>query len=168
MWKCYCQLAFFQVLLIKFNFYFSHNHLIHYMDISLDYVSKHVSKILSFDITCWSRLAVTWQNFKWSILLRVCQICNFMEKISRLWNEKNWTYFILIFHQKTFSGSCNFSCLYSNKIIFCLFSSAFDQKTGKKVAIKKLARPFQSAVHAKRTYRELRMLKHMNHENVSW
>ncbi|XP_064292379.1 mitogen-activated protein kinase p38a-like isoform X4 [Plodia interpunctella] len=35
-----------------------------------------------------------------------------------------------------------------------------------KVAIKKLARPFQSAVHAKRTYRELRMLKHMNHENV--
>lgn len=28
-----------------------------------------------------------------------------------------------------------------------------------KVAIKKLARPFQSAVHAKRTYRELRMLK---------
>lgn len=34
------------------------------------------------------------------------------------------------------------------------------------MAIKKLARPFQSAVHAKRTYRELRMLKHMNHENV--
>merc|ERR1711963_421657 len=30
-----------------------------------------------------------------------------------------------------------------------------------KVAIKKIARPFQSAVHAKRTYRELRMLKHM-------
>ncbi len=36
-----------------------------------------------------------------------------------------------------------------------------------KVAIKKLARPFQSKIHAKRTYRELRMLKHMNHENVS-
>merc|ERR1712001_221019 len=36
-----------------------------------------------------------------------------------------------------------------------------------KVAIKKIARPFQSAVHAKRTYRELRMLKHMVHENVS-
>lgn len=34
------------------------------------------------------------------------------------------------------------------------------------MAIKKLARPFQSAVHAKRTYRELRLLKHMNHENV--
>uniref|UniRef100_A0A1B6KES4 mitogen-activated protein kinase n=1 Tax=Graphocephala atropunctata TaxID=36148 RepID=A0A1B6KES4_9HEMI len=44
--------------------------------------------------------------------------------------------------------------------------SAVDNKYGVKVAIKKLARPFQSAVHAKRTYRELRMLKHMNHENV--
>ncbi|OXU28438.1 hypothetical protein TSAR_008410 [Trichomalopsis sarcophagae] len=41
-----------------------------------------------------------------------------------------------------------------------------DTTSGCKVAIKKLARPFQSAVHAKRTYRELRMLKHMNHENV--
>ncbi|KAE8753178.1 p38 map kinase [Frankliniella occidentalis] len=44
--------------------------------------------------------------------------------------------------------------------------SAVDSVLGCKVAIKKLARPFQSAVHAKRTYRELRMLKHMNHENV--
>ncbi|GBP96051.1 Mitogen-activated protein kinase p38b [Eumeta japonica] len=44
--------------------------------------------------------------------------------------------------------------------------SAVDTLHNMKVAIKKLARPFQSAVHAKRTYRELRMLKHMNHENV--
>ncbi|XP_026462668.1 mitogen-activated protein kinase p38b-like isoform X1 [Ctenocephalides felis] len=44
--------------------------------------------------------------------------------------------------------------------------SAVDTVHNVKVAIKKLARPFQSAVHAKRTYRELRMLKHMNHENV--
>jgi len=35
-----------------------------------------------------------------------------------------------------------------------------------RVAIKKIARPFQSAIHAKRTYRELRMLKHMRHENI--
>ena len=39
-------------------------------------------------------------------------------------------------------------------------------REGLKVAIKKLARPFQSAIHAKRTYRELCLLKHMNHENV--
>ena len=36
-----------------------------------------------------------------------------------------------------------------------------------RVALKKLARPFQSSVHALRTYRELRYLKHMKHENVS-
>uniref|UniRef100_A0A182MXD3 mitogen-activated protein kinase n=1 Tax=Anopheles dirus TaxID=7168 RepID=A0A182MXD3_9DIPT len=41
-----------------------------------------------------------------------------------------------------------------------------DTEHSVKMAIKKLARPFQSAVHAKRTYRELRMLKHMNHENI--
>lgn len=44
--------------------------------------------------------------------------------------------------------------------------SAVDTQTKKKVAIKKLARPFQTAVHAKRTYRELKLLKHMRHENV--
>jgi p38 MAP kinase len=47
-----------------------------------------------------------------------------------------------------------------------IISSCMDSVRGMKVAIKKLARPFQSAIHAKRTYRELRLLKHMNHENV--
>jgi len=47
-------------------------------------------------------------------------------------------------------------------------SSSVPQSDGSclKVAIKKIARPFQSSVHAKRTYRELRMLKHMTHENI--
>ncbi|XP_050978649.1 LOW QUALITY PROTEIN: mitogen-activated protein kinase 14B [Labeo rohita] len=44
--------------------------------------------------------------------------------------------------------------------------SALDSKTGLRVAVKKLSRPFQSIIHAKRTYRELRLLKHMKHENV--
>ncbi|XP_053562793.1 mitogen-activated protein kinase 14 isoform X2 [Bombina bombina] len=44
--------------------------------------------------------------------------------------------------------------------------SSFDSKTGLRVAVKKLSRPFQSIIHAKRTYRELRLLKHMKHENV--
>ncbi|KAK3536919.1 hypothetical protein QTP86_027063 [Hemibagrus guttatus] len=44
--------------------------------------------------------------------------------------------------------------------------SAYDVKTALKVAVKKLSRPFQSIIHAKRTYRELRLLKHMKHENV--
>ncbi|CAJ0955875.1 unnamed protein product [Ranitomeya imitator] len=45
-------------------------------------------------------------------------------------------------------------------------SSAYDTKTEQRVAVKKLSRPFQSIIHAKRTYRELRLLKHMKHENV--
>lgn len=63
--------------------------------------------------------------------------------------------------------------VYSSRMIFhleyfpLLYSSAYDVKTGLKVAVKKLSRPFQSIVHAKRTYRELRLLKHMKHENVS-
>ncbi|KAI9531265.1 hypothetical protein NQZ68_000763 [Dissostichus eleginoides] len=44
--------------------------------------------------------------------------------------------------------------------------SALDQKTKEKVAIKKLYRPFQSLIHAQRAYRELRLLRHIQHENV--
>ncbi|KAI3370800.1 hypothetical protein L3Q82_007336 [Scortum barcoo] len=44
--------------------------------------------------------------------------------------------------------------------------SAVDTRSGSKVAIKKLYRPFQSELFAKRAYRELRLLKHMKHENV--
>ncbi|XP_051516210.1 mitogen-activated protein kinase 14A-like isoform X2 [Myxocyprinus asiaticus] len=44
--------------------------------------------------------------------------------------------------------------------------SATDQKTKEKVAIKKLYRPFQSLIHAKRAYRELRLLRHIQHDNV--
>uniref|UniRef100_UPI00398F2CD9 mitogen-activated protein kinase 12-like n=1 Tax=Pristiophorus japonicus TaxID=55135 RepID=UPI00398F2CD9 len=44
--------------------------------------------------------------------------------------------------------------------------SAIEKRGGSKVAIKKLYRPFQSELFAKRAYRELRLLKHMKHENV--
>uniref|UniRef100_A0A672N3D4 mitogen-activated protein kinase n=1 Tax=Sinocyclocheilus grahami TaxID=75366 RepID=A0A672N3D4_SINGR len=44
--------------------------------------------------------------------------------------------------------------------------SAINNKSKEKVAIKKLHRPFQSEIFAKRAYRELRLLKHMKHENV--
>ncbi|MGH0170126.1 UNVERIFIED_CONTAM: hypothetical protein FKN15_058264 [Acipenser sinensis] len=45
--------------------------------------------------------------------------------------------------------------------------SAINVKTGEKVAIKKLHRPFQSEIFSKRACRELRLLKHMKHENVT-
>jgi len=44
--------------------------------------------------------------------------------------------------------------------------SSKDQETEWNVAVKKLSRPFASDIHAKRTYRELRLLKHFRHENV--
>lgn len=54
-------------------------------------------------------------------------------------------------------GAQYIDCLFY--MIFFCYSAAGDSVHNIKVAIKKLARPFQSAVHAKRTYRELRMLK---------
>ncbi|CAJ0570095.1 unnamed protein product, partial [Mesorhabditis spiculigera] len=44
--------------------------------------------------------------------------------------------------------------------------SADCTKTSQRVAIKKFSRPFQSPIHAKRTHREIRLLRCMNHENV--
>ncbi len=47
------------------------------------------------------------------------------------------------------------------------FSSANDSHLQREVAIKKFDRPFENAEYAKRTYRELAILSHMDHENVS-
>lgn len=46
-------------------------------------------------------------------------------------------------------------------------SSAKDQLTGQAVAVKKIMKPFSTPVLSKRTYRELKLLKHLRHENVS-
>ena len=46
-------------------------------------------------------------------------------------------------------------------------SSAKDQITGQAVAVKKIMKPFSTPVLAKRTFRELKLLKHLRHENVS-
>lgn len=43
---------------------------------------------------------------------------------------------------------------------------AVDEETGKDVAIKKMLRPFQTETHAKRTYRELKLLMHLNHRDA--
>ena len=51
--------------------------------------------------------------------------------------------------------------------IYISNSSAKDQLTGSSVAIKKIMKPFSTPVLSKRTYRELKLLKHIQHENVS-
>ncbi len=49
---------------------------------------------------------------------------------------------------------------------FGLVCSANDQLTNTSVAIKKIMKPFSTPVLSKRTYRELKLLKHIRHENV--
>lgn len=49
---------------------------------------------------------------------------------------------------------------------FGLVCSAVDKLTGQNVAVKKIMKPFLTAVLAKRTYRELKLLKHLRHENL--
>uniref|UniRef100_A0A8C2KEB5 Stress-activated protein kinase JNK n=1 Tax=Cyprinus carpio TaxID=7962 RepID=A0A8C2KEB5_CYPCA len=44
--------------------------------------------------------------------------------------------------------------------------SAYDHVLERNVAIKKLSRPFQNQTHAKRAYRELVLMKCVNHKNV--
>ncbi|CAO3606941.1 unnamed protein product [Mucor fragilis] len=49
---------------------------------------------------------------------------------------------------------------------FGLVCSSKDQLTGMNVAIKKIMKPFSAPVLAKRTYRELKLLKALRHENI--
>ncbi|XP_069575481.1 mitogen-activated protein kinase 8 isoform X5 [Brachyistius frenatus] len=44
--------------------------------------------------------------------------------------------------------------------------SAYDHNFERNVAIKKLSRPFQNQTHAKRAYRELVLMKCVNHKNI--
>jgi p38 MAP kinase len=47
-----------------------------------------------------------------------------------------------------------------------LVCSADDSQSSEKVAIKKLAQPFATNVHAKRAFREIKLLKHVIHDNI--
>lgn len=70
-------------------------------------------------------------------------------------------YFVAIFNFVENSGS--FGNIWIDNTNF---SAAECCLTGEKVAIKKFSRPFQSTIHAKRTHRELKLLRSMNHENI--
>lgn len=52
-------------------------------------------------------------------------------------------------------------------IMISSHSSAVDTETGQLVALKKLARPFQSSVHAKRAYREIKLMKLLTCPNTN-
>jgi hypothetical protein len=52
-------------------------------------------------------------------------------------------------------------------VIICLPSAAVNAQTREEVAIKKIGNAFDNQIDAKRTLREIKLLRHMNHENVS-
>lgn len=43
---------------------------------------------------------------------------------------------------------------------------AWDETSNRKVAIKRLSKPFEGSEYGKRTYREMKILNHMDHENI--
>lgn len=51
-------------------------------------------------------------------------------------------------------------------LCFCLPSAAMNAQTREEVAIKKIGNAFDNRVDAKRTLREIKLLRHMDHENV--
>lgn len=51
--------------------------------------------------------------------------------------------------------------------LFFRFSAAVNSKTREEVAIKKIGNAFDNRIDAKRTLREIKLLRHMNHDNVS-
>eukprot|EP00967_Tisochrysis_lutea_P149885 scaffold289031_cov23-Tisochrysis_lutea.AAC.1 len=44
--------------------------------------------------------------------------------------------------------------------------SAVDNRSGERVAVKKIAKAFEHLTDAKRTLREIKIMRHFNHENV--
>lgn len=49
---------------------------------------------------------------------------------------------------------------------FSFFSAARDRLFDRDVAIKKLSKPFQNVTHAKRAYREFKIMQLVNHKNI--
>lgn len=49
-------------------------------------------------------------------------------------------------------------------IVCC--SAAVNSQTREEIAIKKIGNAFDNRIDAKRTLREIRLLRHMDHENV--
>ncbi|KHG23154.1 Mitogen-activated protein kinase 4 [Gossypium arboreum] len=54
---------------------------------------------------------------------------------------------------------------YVSSISFVLFSAAVNSQTHEEVAIKKIGNAFDNRIDAKRTLREIKLLRHMDHEN---
>ena len=88
------------------------------------------------------------------------------------WEAGIWVGFqtdIFLIHTLSSVGrNCKGSFVLNSGLLLGLCSAAYDAVLDRNVAIKKLSRPFQNQTHAKRAYRELVLMKCVNHKNVSW
>ena len=57
--------------------------------------------------------------------------------------------------------------IYLFQLFWGWVSSALNSETNENVALKKIANAFDNKIDAKRTLREIKLLRHMDHENVS-
>jgi serine/threonine protein kinase len=55
----------------------------------------------------------------------------------------------------------------STKCFFFHHSAAKNAETNEDIAIKKIGNAFENRIDAKRILREIKLLRHMDHENVS-
>lgn len=59
------------------------------------------------------------------------------------------------------------SSVLTKTFYFNLYSAAVNSETKEEVAIKKVTNAFHNRIDAKRILREIKLLRHMNHDNVS-
>lgn len=57
-------------------------------------------------------------------------------------------------------------CFHHSELLFSAFSASYDRLLERDVAIKKLSRPFQNVTHAKRAFREFKIMQIVNHKNI--
>ncbi len=103
-------------------------------------------------ITLWQGAVVSFLSFTelkasecfWSFIIS-----------ENLWEQ---VYLILLTSQRTRTLNMRSS--------FLTCSSAMNKEIGEEVAIKKIATAFANRIDAKRTLREIKILRHMNHDNV--
>ena len=98
---------------------------------------------------------------KWKVPKFKCDICHFK-------SFSNTMALRAIHDSYLKSGTFRKSfAAFLKTFLFLFYSAAYDTVTQQNVAIKKLSRPFQNVTHAKRAYREFKLMKLVNHKNVS-
>lgn len=87
--------------------------------------------------------------------------CFLLLASSNAFNSSDVVFDFAVFSQRRRSNIRQCSCSFS-----FMHSSALDNATGQRVAIKKIS-PFEHQTYCQRTLREIKILRRFKHENVS-